>query len=217
MNHIFNGRSPGVAPFLIILALLIFSAGPGLSQPATSPSALLNTEASGACRVGMRVYESERGRQLLGEVIPGDFDRLLPGWSAERDTYEPDAEDLALLAAVSDSVEIICVLGSWCSDSEREVPRFWKILQAAENPNLILTLFAVGRATDEKARELMAEIGFDESLREVYNVELVPTFIFYRGGRELGRIVETPETTLEQEAARILTPVSGQVEQPSWH
>ena len=43
-----------------------------------------NTEPSSACRVGMRVYESERGKLLLGEVIPEDMDRLLPGWSVER-------------------------------------------------------------------------------------------------------------------------------------
>ena len=164
-----------------------------------------NTEPSSACRVGMRVYESERGKLLLGEVIPEDIDRLLPGWSVERETYQPDTEDLAVLTAVPETVEIICVMGTWCGDSEREVPRFWKILQEADNSNLTLAHFAVGRASDEKARKLMVEIGFDESLRDVYNVELVPTFIFYRGDRELGRIIEPPVGTLEGDAAEILT------------
>lgn len=198
------------------LAALAVPAGPASAGPALSPAAVLNTESHSVCRVGMRVYESDRGRQILGEVIPGDFDRLLPGWSAEKAEYEPAAEDLAVLAAVSEPVDIICVLGSWCGDSEREVPRFWKILDMAENPNLTMTLFAVGRATDEKARELMVEIGFDENLRDVYNVQLVPTFIFLRGEKELGRIVETPETTLEQDAARILSSGPGQVTQPAW-
>ncbi len=50
----------------------------------------------------------------------------------------------------------------------------------------------------------MDNIGFDEPLRETYGVELVPTFIFMSGEEELGRIVETPEETLEQDAARSL-------------
>ena len=128
-------------------------------------------------------------------------------------------EDVAVLSEVAEPVDIICVLGTWCSDSEREVPRFWKILQAAGNPNLVLTHFAIGRTADEKARELMVEIGFDESLRDVYNVELVPTFLFFRGDRELGRIVETPAGTLEQDAAEILaTECNGteNSEKPDW-
>ncbi len=187
-----------------VLAWGPMQAGDGHAQPSTSPAAMENTESLSACRVGMRVYESERGRQLLGEVIPEDFDRLLPGWSTERETYKPVAEDLEVLAGVSEQVDIICVLGTWCGDSEREVPRFWKILQEVENPNLVLTHFAIGRLSDETAGELMVEIGFDENLRDVYNVELVPTFIFYRGDRELGRIIETPVGTLEQDAAEIL-------------
>ena len=36
------------------------------------------------------------------------------------------------------------------------------------------------------------------------DIELVPTFIFYRNGEELGRIVETPEDTLEKDLAEIV-------------
>ncbi|MBU8870030.1 MAG: hypothetical protein KOO60_04035 [Gemmatimonadales bacterium] len=205
-----------LAPALILAQI---QAGSGNVQPASSPADRENTEPLSAYRVGMRVYESERGRQLLGEVIPADFDHFLPGWSIEQGDYQPVAEDLAVLAAVSEPLEIICVLGTWCSDSEREVPRFWKTLQESDNPNLVLTHFAVGRASDETARSLMVEIGFDESLRDVYNVELVPTFIFFRGDRELGRIVETPVGTLEQDAAEILKAefsVSGELKNPDW-
>jgi thiol-disulfide isomerase/thioredoxin len=211
-----GGRIPRAAALFVLVGALAASVGTAVAQRPLSPSAIINAESHSVCRVGMRVYESERGRQLLGEVIPGDFDRLLPGWSAEQADYVPSVEDLAVLADVSEPVDIICILGSWCHDSEREVPRFWKILEKAENPNLLMTYFAVGRSTDEKARELMVEIGFDENLRDVYTVELVPTFIFLKDDVELGRIVETPETTLEQDAARILSSGPGLVEQPAW-
>jgi thiol-disulfide isomerase/thioredoxin len=166
---------------------------------------VLNGQTPSACRAGMRVYESDRGKQLLGEVIEADFPRLLPGWNAEASTYEPAAEDVATLAEVPEDIDIICILGTWCHDSQREVPRFWKILQEVGNPHLDLTMFAVGRSSDEEARSIMDNIGFDEPLRETYRVELVPTFIFMNDGEELGRIIESPVTTLEQEAARILS------------
>ncbi len=198
-------RAASSFTILLFMLLLVLIPLVGASaHPASSPVERENTEPSSVCRVGMTVYESDRGRQLLGEVTPEDFDRLLPDWSSEMDTYQPVAEDLAMLAEVSEQVEIICVLGSWCGDSEREVPRFWKILQEVGNPNLVLKHYAVGRTSDETADEKMVEIGFDESLRDVYNVELVPTFIFYLGDRELGRIIETPVTTLEMDAAEIL-------------
>jgi hypothetical protein len=36
------------------------------------------------------------------------------------------------------------------------------------------------------------------------DIELVPTFIFYRKGMEIGRIVETPLQTMEEDIYRIL-------------
>jgi len=175
---------------------------------------MFNGQTPSACRAGMRVYESDRGKQLLGEVIQADFPRLLPGWDQELETYVPGAEDIAILSDIQEDISIICVLGTWCGDSEREVPRFWKILQETDNAHLEMTMFSVGRSKDEKARSILDNIGFDEPLREIYDVQLVPTFIFMSGETELGRIVETPEGTLEQDAAQILSPDAGK---PAWH
>ncbi len=175
---------------------------------------LFNAQTPSACRAGMRVYDSDRGKQLLGEVIQADFPRLLPGWDEEFVAYEPRAEDIASLAGVEEDISIICVLGTWCHDSQREVPRFWKVLQETGNSHLELTMFSVGRSSDETAREILDNIGFDESLRETYGVRLVPTFIFMSGETELGRIIETPEGTLEQDAALILSPENAG--EPAW-
>lgn len=178
---------------------------------------LLNLEPVSACRVGLRVYESDRGRQLLGEAIREDFTKHLPGWDKAYDLYEPSSLEIDQLAAVKETVEIICVLGSWCHDSEENVPRFWKILDQADNPNLKLIMFAVGRTVDSRARDILIEIGFDEDLRQQYNVDLVPTFIFYVDDQEIGRIIETPETTLEHDAAQIVSQKPDESGTPSWN
>ena len=197
-----NRRTNHSRIFLLALIFLILATS---AQAQAAVVHLPNGEAPAACRAGMRVYESDRGKLLLGQVIKSDFPRLLPGWNKEAESYSPLIEDVATLAAVKEDIEIICVLGTWCHDSQREVPRFWKILQEADNPHFELTMFAVGRSTDEKARDILDNIGFDVSLRETYNVELVPTFIFLSDDVELGRIIESPETSLEQDAATILS------------
>ncbi len=189
-----------------------------VGKPVIAPvSGIFNTEAHSAFRSGMRVYESERGRQLLGEIIEADLPRLLPGWNKEFTAYAPNPSDIVALAEFSQQVEIICVLGTWCSDSEREVPRFWKVLQEAHNPNFELTMFAVGRSADSEALKIMQDIGFDDSLRQVYDVELVPTFIFSIAGSEIGRIIETPDGTLEGEMTRILLENTAGGNAPAWH
>ena len=39
---------------------------------------------------------------------------------------------------------------------------------------------------------------------EDLNIELVPTFIIYKKGEEIGRIVETPYDTLEEDIWKIV-------------
>lgn len=201
--------------FRVSLPVLILAGLFGAAETASAMESLFNGQTPSACRAGMRVHKTERGLQLLGELIQADFPRLLPGWDVEFEVYEPGAEDIVTLAQVEEDISIICVLGTWCGDSEREVPRFWKILEDADNPHLELTMFSVGRSSDEQALAILDNIGFDEPLRETYGVQLVPTFIFMSGETELGRIIETPEGTLEQDAAQILSPKNAG--EPAWH
>ena len=85
-------------------------------------------------------------------------------------------------------------MGTWCSDSQREVPRFFKILdQLAFNFNNI-TLIGVNRAKQADNTEV-----------NELNIELVPTIIFFIDGKEIGRIIESPEENLEKDMVKILS------------
>lgn len=200
-----------VAVIMVGLVVAAFAGGKSeeVKERAGAPEAG-RTDAS-------RIYESDRGRQLLGAVLREDFTAQLPDWDQEYSPYEPDLQAIQTLAGVTEPVRIVCVLGTWCGDSEREVPRFWKILDSAANPALDLTMLAVGRSSDPEADRLLAEMGFEQNLREQYAAEFVPTFIFLQGDRELGRIVEAPTVSLEQDAALILDPTApGQPESVKW-
>lgn len=107
--------------------------------------------------------------------------------------YQLDTLTLALLAESLIDVEIKIFFGTWCQDSRREVPRVYKILDYLGYPAEQATLIALGRDKHGPAHE---EEGFD--------IELVPTIIFYRDGVEIGRIIESPTDTIEEDIANIL-------------
>jgi thiol-disulfide isomerase/thioredoxin len=86
------------------------------------------------------------------------------------------------------------VMGSWCPDSRREVPRFMKILDYLKFPAENIIFIGVN---DSK----IAPVGEYSKL----NIKRVPTFIFYKNNIEAGRIIENPATSLEQDMVDILT------------
>lgn len=88
--------------------------------------------------------------------------------------------------------------GSWCGDSKRELPRFYKVLEAANFPENQLEVFALDR-TKEAYKQ--APNGEEKDMR----VHRVPTFIFYKDGKEVNRIVEYPRATFEPDMLAITT------------
>ena len=93
--------------------------------------------------------------------------------------------------------DILLFMGTWCSDSQREVPRFMKILEKAGYPEDQLTIVAV----DKRDEFYKTSPGGEE---KGWNIEYVPTFIFLKEGQEVNRIVELPENSLEADMEAIL-------------
>jgi thiol-disulfide isomerase/thioredoxin len=164
------------------------------------------------------LFESEKGPLLLGAVTRSDILTQFPQWQTEYEAYVPDPDLIAILATCPQETDILCVLGTWCSDSQREVPRFWKLLDEAANDGLRLRMLATGRRADqEEENRLLGEIGFAPNLRQQYAVELVPTFIFASAGVEVGRIVESPTESLELDTVELLEPGLAKPSQPQFH
>ncbi len=91
-------------------------------------------------------------------------------------------------------ITVKVVLGTWCGDSQREVPCFFKIMEAQNYAIDKMEVIAVDR--QKKAK------GFD---LEKLNITRVPTFIFYRNDKELGRIIESPTKSLEEDLMEIIS------------
>ena len=97
-------------------------------------------------------------------------------------------EDLKIL----NQCKIKIVGGNWCSDTRTHLPGFIKILETIKFPMENLQVFFVDRAKECS--------GCKDYSKEKLDVKLVPTFIVYNGmGQEIGRIIETPTKTLEED------------------
>ncbi len=110
------------------------------------------------------------------------------------ESYTPDSATLQNLKPLMEGVKISIVMGTWCGDSKLQVPHFYKITDKLGIAEGDITLICVDG-------EKKAEHGLIDNM----NIERVPTFIFYKDGKELGRIVESPKDTLEKDALALLS------------
>ncbi len=107
----------------------------------------------------------------------------------EYEQYRPNNEMLIQAKKyINEQLKIVAIFGSWCSDSQEQLPRFMKVMDYMGYTPDMLELIAVD---GNKNCEMM-----DISQ---YKIEKVPTFIFYKKGKEIGRIVETPSETFERD------------------
>lgn len=108
--------------------------------------------------------------------------------------YTSDQSIISQLKKKKKGVKIMIVMGSWCGDSQDQVPAFYKIIDEIGFEETNLELVAVDRTKTAGSYDVSG-----------LNIQRVPTFIFYRNNREIGRIVETPLSTLEKDMMLIFS------------
>jgi thiol-disulfide isomerase/thioredoxin len=110
------------------------------------------------------------------------------------DAYKPDEKIIEELKShLKNEVTIKLYMGTWCEDSQREVPTFIKILDQSGFDKSKLTTIMLDEDKTSPA-----------GLEKGMNITNVPTFVFYRNGQEINRIVEIPIETLEKDMFVIL-------------
>lgn len=107
--------------------------------------------------------------------------------------YKPDSEIISGLNAIQDSVLVDVFMGMWCHDSKREIPAFFKIMESIDNP----LISAKYTALEYKRRG-------PEEIIKANNIKRTPTFIIYKNGKEVGRIIEEVEVSMESDLYEII-------------
>ena len=123
----------------------------------------------------------------IPELLVGDTNAVQLFDAHPRFAQGYEAFDAKVLK-LPDEVSVLLFFGTWCHDSEREVPRLVKLLETAGLSEDKLTLIAL----DYRKRE-------PEGRATKFNVRYTPTAIFLRDGEEVGRIVERPNTSLYED------------------
>ena len=129
---------------------------------------------------------------LTGAVTHQQLDEF-DWFNDEYANYKSDADVVAQLQQVDTPTDITVIIGTWCPDCHRETPRFIRIIEQINNPNIKVTYIGVDRAKQDP-----------EGLAANYEFTRIPTFIIEQDNKEIGRIVERPEVSLEADLAKIL-------------
>ncbi len=133
---------------------------------------------------------------LVGKIMRSQLEETpYSTWfDVQYQDYQPNTEVLASISKkMYAEIDLVVILGTWCSDTQREVPRFYKIVDKLGFPENQIQLIGVDTTKRVKGVDLA-----------LYCLKSVPTFIVYRNGEELGRIVEKPNKSLEVDLLSIL-------------
>lgn len=125
-------------------------------------------------------------RTLLTENTFGEW------FKKSYDIHKLDQRTLEKVNRDFSNLNITIVLGTWCGDSKEFVPPFMKILDSLSFPESNLKIVCVDRQRQ----------GIADEVKDL-DIKLVPTFIFYRDSKEIGRIIESPKQGLEKDFLKI--------------
>jgi len=139
--------------------------------------------------------EEDGGEMLLGNInFKGLQEAPFKEW------FDLNAQEHALDTVLVDSlkpllknISIKVFMGTWCEDSQHAVPALYEVLTAADYKMRNLDMVAVNH---DKVTP--------DGMEKEYELEFVPTIIFYRDGAEMNRIVEYTIGTMEEDMMDIL-------------
>ena len=110
------------------------------------------------------------------------------------DEYELNKDIINSLKPLLNEITIKAFMGTWCGDSQEQTPILYKILDATKFNYQNLEMICVNRSKKTP-----------DNLQKGLNIERVPTFIFYKKGKEIGRFVEYPRESVEADMLTIVS------------
>lgn len=149
-----------------------------------------------SCNTNKKMNSSEKGNFLEGIITKQDLlKEPYSNWFNRH--YEKYKVNKILINELKDNpsfvhnTQIKILMGTWCEDSQEQVPHLIKILDYLNFKNYTI----IGLNKVKKS-----EKGYENGL----NIIRVPTFIVLQNRGELNRVIETPKKTLEQDLVDIL-------------
>ena len=178
-----------------IILLLVFSLAMGCNQPTKKKNNESQTQEKVVIPTSLLGKDWEGNEILVGKVSYAQMIQYTEAWfNKEYDFYCIDEEQLEKIKPLLKDKRFVLIMGTWCEDSQREVPGMMKILNQAGFNTAEMEIIAI----DEDKRT-------KEGLEKAYNLAYVPALVFFEGKTEINRIVEFPINSLEQDMLDILS------------
>ena len=133
-----------------------------------------------------------KNKQHRGSI---EIEELFSEYSIFKKGFD-DYVPLELSKLKDDDINVVVFFGTWCHDSKRELPKALKIFNKIGINDENIELVAVGLDKKEP-------LGRAAKLNLMYT----PTLIFFRGSKEIGRIIEKPVLTLEKDIELIISSI----------
>jgi thiol-disulfide isomerase/thioredoxin len=142
---------------------------------------------------------------LLGKINRANLERSehVKWFKKEYDFYKVKNQWAESVEEHFKGINLKLFMGTWCEDSEREVPAIFKLLDAVNFDQNKIDIYAM---SEEKTTP--------ENFENGLNIIKVPTLIFYKNGKELNRFVEFSIVSLEDDIKKI---VSGEKYQDAYY
>ncbi|NQY65628.1 MAG: thioredoxin family protein [Alteromonadaceae bacterium] len=120
---------------------------------------------------------------VVGEIQKSQLLEQYELFSDNYKRFELSAAHTSQIEQWPGNLKIDVYFGTWCHDSEREVPRLLKALQNFKHVNM--NLIALGYDKNDP-----------QGRAKKVGIKYTPTFIVYLTGQEIGRIIERPKNSL---------------------
>lgn len=151
-----------------------------------------------ACLICVEVSsqnKEDRNGNLVGMLAKTDFTsgKFKSWFMPEYEEYTPNQKVIKKIQKNLNGITIKVFMGTWCHDSHREIPRFYKVMEAAgvDFKNIEIVGLTRGKKTPD-------------NLQKGYNIKHTPSFIFYKDQKEIARYVEQPRESMEKDFLKIL-------------
>lgn len=130
---------------------------------------------------------------LIGTIDQAELFREFPVFKKNYDGYAPKDSVILSLKDYTENIHIELFLGTWCGDSKRNAAYFLKTLDLAGRPNITYTMIALDRSKKDSEQRTLK-----------HSIRRVPTMVFLKNEKEIGRITEYPERSVEEDMLSIL-------------
>lgn len=186
-----------LAPYLLLASLVLTACNSNKNNTESAPtnSPAMKVDAKTPVSVNKETTSVPKIPEIISNL---NVEELKQGphnhWFTPR--YERavmDEDRVAHLATLLEDVEILGFVGTWCGDTKRDLPNLFKILDEIEYDDSKIDLVAVDRSYKDPSGN-----------NTEWNVKRVPTFIFLKDNKEVGRYVERPRVSLIEDIIKIL-------------